>query len=560
MEQPVPASIIELLETPIALDLTEGLASLRSGLQMASYSDLVELVLARYRWIQWHAAVSGVSVTDETAAPLLEATLYADEVAAVVRGAAGDTAGCQEAMLALWKTCVAVATTSAVVTPNLTKARHPREREYSSVIGQAVSLSDMEPLAWLRLKRGIRSGVLSLSWELPTEAMVEAADWEALSGALGGSKPAAFLKKHVRAHLEQAVFERFNLEVEQKLLHEAAESYENLLSSAPAKSFPIGAIYVGTDRQRVGLALLDKRGTVKATGPVRPAGEWTQRALRWMTDHRARTVVIPTSAPAAPLLDALRAAMTAEEGRLNEVSPAGIVEARAGDDPVLRRVSPEEASAIVLARRAMRPLDEWCCVKPGKLGLVPMQTEIDADRLREVLQFVRERAVTAAQPMSTVPVNTSGVRGRGVAALNPDISAIHDLRPGLQLNGVVTNVTKFGAFVNVGIKQEGLVHISELSDEFVNDPSEVIQTGQHVSTRVISVDLDRGRIALSMRTEGAPMQRPSGGGGSRPSRGGPRGGSGGGGPGGGGPGGPRSGATGVERNKALANLEDLFRK
>jgi protein Tex len=64
---------------------------------------------------------------------------------------------------------------------------------------------------------------------------------------------------------------------------------------------------------------------------------------------------------------------------------------------------------------------------------------------------------------------------------------------------VVTNVTRFGAFVDIGVKQDGLIHISELSDRFVSDPAEVVSVRQQVSVRVLSVDLPRRRIALSMK-------------------------------------------------------------
>jgi uncharacterized protein len=83
------------------------------------------------------------------------------------------------------------------------------------------------------------------------------------------------------------------------------------------------------------------------------------------------------------------------------------------------------------------------------------------------------------------------------------IEDIKDLRPGMQLPGIVTNVTRFGAFVDIGVHQDGLVHISQLADRFVKDPAEVVKVSQKVSVSVLEVDLDRRRIALSMKT-GAP--------------------------------------------------------
>jgi uncharacterized protein len=77
---------------------------------------------------------------------------------------------------------------------------------------------------------------------------------------------------------------------------------------------------------------------------------------------------------------------------------------------------------------------------------------------------------------------------------------MEQLQPGMKLPGIVTNVTAFGAFVDVGVHQDGLVHISQLSDQFVKNPADVVKVGQRVQTTVVEVDLARKRIALSMKT------------------------------------------------------------
>jgi uncharacterized protein len=79
------------------------------------------------------------------------------------------------------------------------------------------------------------------------------------------------------------------------------------------------------------------------------------------------------------------------------------------------------------------------------------------------------------------------------------VHTMEDLQEGMTLPGVVTNVTRFGAFVDIGVHQDGLVHISELSDEYVRDPSEVVRVNQKVTVTVLEVDLPRHRIALSLR-------------------------------------------------------------
>lgn len=91
-------------------------------------------------------------------------------------------------------------------------------------------------------------------------------------------------------------------------------------------------------------------------------------------------------------------------------------------------------------------------------------------------------------------------KGIKVFEFDPNIKTIEDLREGMILPGIVTNITNFGCFVDVGIKENGLVHVSELADRFVSDPTEVVSLHQHVEVRVLSVDTSRKRVQLSMKT------------------------------------------------------------
>ncbi len=97
-------------------------------------------------------------------------------------------------------------------------------------------------------------------------------------------------------------------------------------------------------------------------------------------------------------------------------------------------------------------------------------------------------------------------------AFREDVCTIEDVRPGMTLEGVVTNVTAFGAFVDIGVHQDGLVHVSELSEQYVRDPADVVKPGDKLKVRVLDVDLARKRISLSARPErkGAAPRRPAG--------------------------------------------------
>ncbi|MBB3950760.1 Tex family protein [Aureimonas jatrophae] len=87
------------------------------------------------------------------------------------------------------------------------------------------------------------------------------------------------------------------------------------------------------------------------------------------------------------------------------------------------------------------------------------------------------------------------------AAFADGVHEITDLKPGMSLEGTVTNVAAFGAFVDIGVHQDGLVHVSQLADRFVRDPAEVVRAGQVVRVRVVEVDVKRKRISLTMRSE-----------------------------------------------------------
>ena len=108
------------------------------------------------------------------------------------------------------------------------------------------------------------------------------------------------------------------------------------------------------------------------------------------------------------------------------------------------------------------------------------------------------------------------------AELREDVQDMKDLKPGMVLEGTVTNVAAFGAFVDIGVHQDGLVHVSALASKFVKDPHEVVKAGDIVKVKVLEVDLARKRIALTMRMDDQPgAQAPrSGAGGGADARGG----------------------------------------
>ena len=97
--------------------------------------------------------------------------------------------------------------------------------------------------------------------------------------------------------------------------------------------------------------------------------------------------------------------------------------------------------------------------------------------------------------------------GFETVAFHEGVQKIEDVKPGMKLPGIVTNITAFGAFVDIGVHQDGLVHISELSDGFVRTPGDVVKVHQKVTVTVLEVDLQRKRIALSMKSGQSKAER-----------------------------------------------------
>ena len=80
-----------------------------------------------------------------------------------------------------------------------------------------------------------------------------------------------------------------------------------------------------------------------------------------------------------------------------------------------------------------------------------------------------------------------------------DVLSMKDLKPGMVLTGTVRNVVNFGAFVDIGVKQDGLVHISQLANRYVKNPMDIVSVGDNVKVKILTIDQDRGKISLSMK-------------------------------------------------------------
>ena len=175
----------------------------------------------------------------------------------------------------------------------------------------------------------------------------------------------------------------------------------------------------------------------------------------------------------------------------------------------------EQAAGFLRIRDGAHPLDA-SAVHPESYGIVDamaadlrcgVQDLLRDAGLRQKVQLPRYATPTVGIPtlndiMAELAKPGRDPRQRFEAfAFQEGVGKVEDLKPGMKLPGIVTNVTAFGAFVDIGVHQDGLVHVSQLADRFVKDPAEVVKVHQKVMVTVVEVDLPRKRIALSMKAK-----------------------------------------------------------
>ena len=175
----------------------------------------------------------------------------------------------------------------------------------------------------------------------------------------------------------------------------------------------------------------------------------------------------------------------------------------------------EQCAGFLRIAGAENPLDN-SAVHPESYGVVERMAKDLNCSVEDLMhdsalrsKIVLEKYVTEKVGLHTLKDIMSELEKPGrdprsvikVFEFDPSVKKIEDLKVGQLLLGIVTNVTNFGAFVDIGIKENGLVHVSNISDNFVKDPAEVVHLHQHVKVKVLDVDLQRKRIQLSMKYE-----------------------------------------------------------
>lgn len=174
----------------------------------------------------------------------------------------------------------------------------------------------------------------------------------------------------------------------------------------------------------------------------------------------------------------------------------------------------EQCAGFLRVQDSKNPLDS-SAVHPERYSLVAKMAAdqgiklselIGTDNLREKIEIKKYVTEDTGLPTLEDILQELSKPGRDPRepfesfSFSEEVSDMGDLIPGMILPGIVTNITKFGAFVDVGVHQDGLVHISQLSDSYVSDPSDVVKLQQHVMVKVLEVDMGRKRIAFSMKS------------------------------------------------------------
>jgi uncharacterized protein len=271
----------------------------------------------------------------------------------------------------------------------------------------------------------------------------------------------------------------------------------------------------------------------KAIGVGQYQHDVDQRALKASLDD---TVVSAVNAVGVELNTASKELLQYVSG-LNRSLAENIVAHRAANGPfpsrdALKKVPRlgdkafEQAAGFLRVANGVHPLDS-SAVHPERYALVEQMAADLGCTLQDLLTKAEVRAKIKPEKYVTAEVGLPTLKDIIAELAKPGrdprkqfemfsfaegVDKPADLKVGMKLPGIVTNVTAFGAFIDVGVHQDGLVHVSQLSDQFVRDASEVVKVGQKVQVTVTEVDLVRNRIALSMKSK-PDMERRAGGGG-----------------------------------------------
>ncbi len=448
-----------------------------------------------------HLAKNGLSLPDESRnAATTPGDLEALKRIASICGRSGHQdhdawVAAVEAHVDLWKAAVNLTLAHGSVVVRI-EEKDSDAAAFADLATERSILSEISGHQWLVIRSGFARGALSLELEAPLNEIARQTERRLPALGLVAEKlgPEELMKRLVASDLEPAILELLDSTAEKEALDAARDAYLALLGTTPLQADRIVSFYAESDN--IGAAVLDKKGDVLEHASLAQGSDAIEQVADLIQKHEPTAVALPAGVDgdrfgpieeATNQLDVVRVRIAAvDEARVHLPFEAAV------------------SGAVVMGRRALKPGREWGRVNPMSLELCEQKMELDEEKIKRTLAEAKlisswERR---KQNQPTRRVSGSGRPARHVPVgkkLNPTIKTIRDLRPEMMVDGVVTNITRFGAFVNIGLATEGMIHVSQLAVEFVDDPSSVVKVGQPVKARVLEVIPEKERIALSLK-------------------------------------------------------------
>jgi predicted RNA-binding protein with RPS1 domain len=347
--------------------------------------------------------------------------------------------------------------------------------ELSQLAEHSEACAEIPPHRWFAIGRGVSAGMLWVEVLPPTGELEQ---------ALGPAASPELVEDLARS-LAKPVLDTITERANRQVVSAAAGALYGLLGKPPLPGVVAG---LAIDKQAIHVCRIN---SVRSDHPEQAEFRIKDMTglVEWLAERKIEYIGLARIGGQATFAGLIQV-LTQNGLLLEPVSEAGLMK-QARDLPGTIKA----AAALVVARRFQDPLLGYAGLEPDQMGLGEYLDRVDAQQLQAALQDVKDVVTWEKQQAQT---------GRRISrgfTFNPMIKSLADLRPGIELNGFVTNLTHFGAFVELGLRVQGLIHLSELDNKFIQHPSEVVQLGQRVGARVIEVDRQKGRISLSLRDQ-----------------------------------------------------------